>query len=363
MPGVDNVSMLERQVNCSPDPNWIYGFPFDPNARAVDVIPRFSDDVKARVLKDHDDDNEMTVAALSQLLEFTEECGANHFAGLLGIHLPAFGDINDTNGTDTSSSSSSDLYRDPDVFTVFWNILMKTSFKNNQAVIKATSKLCDKWKSLALPEPITITTTGPAIQATSSTTTTTTAATPQVNTLSSNMIKRSNSSATPINTLTVKRNDNTTTADQPVNTLTVKRKDTSITNDPPINTLTVKRKDTTTTTPTDQPVNTLTVKRKDTSTTTDPPVNILTVKRKDTSTSTTNQSMKRTRSEGNNNKDFTMQQLSIESSPPESKRRRHESPTATSSSTTTTSTATQQGNDPAPPSSRSFFGYLKSFFM
>lgn len=310
--------MLERQVKCFPDPNWIYGFPFDPNARAVDVIPRFSDDVKARVLKDHDKNNEMTVSALSQLLEFTEECGSNHFAGLLGIHLPAFGDVNKDNGSESTS-----LSRDADTFTTFWNALMKSSFKDGGSISASTKNLCNKWKKYDLPEPITITTAGSAIEQQRQDTSS--SASPSVNTLSSNMIKRSTSAS--------------------------------------VNTLTVKRKDTTTTPTKDQPVNILTVKRKDTnkiSTTTDQPVNILTVKRKTPTTTTASDHPTKRQREEDTNKGSTVQQLSIETSSPEAKRPRYESPTATSSISTST-TATQQEQVPETP--RSFFGYLKSFFM
>ncbi|CAO3673559.1 unnamed protein product [Rhizopus microsporus] len=79
VPGVEDESSAlieigarKRQWEAAFD--WTYGSSYSPDAKAIDVIPRFEDDAKARFLKDHVDDD-LSVKGFWELLAFSEECG------------------------------------------------------------------------------------------------------------------------------------------------------------------------------------------------------------------------------------------------------------------------------------------------
>ncbi|ORY94228.1 histone acetylation protein-domain-containing protein [Syncephalastrum racemosum] len=129
-----------------------YGYPFPPDAKAADVIPRFSDDAKARVLKELEDD--MTVKDFWDILGFSEECGAGKLSAFFFVSVsknePKEKGIK--NDDDDNNIEDEGKVLQEDAFVTFWNQLMhdKISFEDTAHATKSTARLLKTWKDLNL---------------------------------------------------------------------------------------------------------------------------------------------------------------------------------------------------------------------
>ncbi|KAG2227420.1 hypothetical protein INT45_007445 [Circinella minor] len=207
IPSIDDEQSTWYEIGEKPDLSvWRYGFPYDPNAIAVKVLPRFEDDAKARLLKTfegHGDDNtNMSVKDFWAMLGITEECG-HHLTGIFVVKL----DSNNSKSKKDMEDVSKEIKREE--YTIFWNYFMNLNFESEKNNKKSTKKFVTKWNSMKLDEPLTVNTSGSArsVKSTNITTIDTSAAPfssvltsdpRQVNILSTSDIKHQSSSSTNI---------------------------------------------------------------------------------------------------------------------------------------------------------------------
>ena len=90
---------LIKDENAEPQgkPLWIYGYPYDDNQTAKNVIPRFIDDAKGRILRDvvgREDskrkkmtDEQMSVEEFWQVMAISGECGAGKTTGFFWVEI------------------------------------------------------------------------------------------------------------------------------------------------------------------------------------------------------------------------------------------------------------------------------------
>ncbi|KAI7851916.1 histone acetylation protein-domain-containing protein [Circinella umbellata] len=203
IPSIDDEQSTWYEIGEKPDLSvWRYGFPYDPNAIATNVLPRFEDDAKARLLKTfegHGDDNtNMSVKDFWAMLGITEECG-HHLTGIFVVKLDG---SNSKNKKDVGNISK-EIKREE--YTIFWNYFMNLNFENEKNNKKSTKKFVTKWNSMKLGEPLIVNTSGSARSVKSANLTTiNTSAAPsssiltsdpkQVNILSTSEIKHRSSS-------------------------------------------------------------------------------------------------------------------------------------------------------------------------
>ncbi|KAI9319799.1 histone acetylation protein-domain-containing protein [Dichotomocladium elegans] len=165
IPGVEDMSSALRETgdnSSSSTRGWTYGQPYEPAARARDVIPQFQDDTKARVLKSaaEDGNDAMTVQELQELLPFTEECGSNHQVGFFVAHIPT-----KASGRDAACEEETEQEENcvrQSVFTLLWNTLMELHFHNKAEVIQGTRAFVAAWDQQKLSRPLEIATCGSA---------------------------------------------------------------------------------------------------------------------------------------------------------------------------------------------------------
>ncbi|KAI9265132.1 histone acetylation protein-domain-containing protein [Phascolomyces articulosus] len=195
IPSVDDEQSGWYEIGQKPNSLWKYGYPYDPNAKAAQVLPRFEDDAKSRLLRtfmkddvkrnqeaddsegeeegdDHDDEDEdnseddediddseqMTVKEFWATLGVTEECG-HHLAGFFVVQLCGNNRAKDDKPMDKEILQHKEIERDE--YTVLWNYFMELSFEDVNHNIESTNKFISKWKSMDLDEPLVIDTNGP----------------------------------------------------------------------------------------------------------------------------------------------------------------------------------------------------------
>ncbi|PHZ07972.1 uncharacterized protein RHIMIDRAFT_302256 [Rhizopus microsporus ATCC 52813] len=205
VPGVEDESSAlieigarKRQWEAAFD--WTYGSSYSPDAKALDVIPRFEDDAKARFLKDHIDDD-LSVKGFWELLAFSEECGSGKITGFFELKV---------NGCLLEEKKAEKEKEKDDKFTEFWNKLMFLDFHNKESILSSTQtavREIEKRYSKECQFEITVEQNRPLEQTKSKQ--------PVVNTLSSMQIKRKreqvNSKEAAVNTLSgsfIKRKKN-----------------------------------------------------------------------------------------------------------------------------------------------------------
>ncbi|CAG8592758.1 144_t:CDS:1 [Paraglomus occultum] len=93
--------IIIKDENAEPQgkPLWIYGYPYDDDQAANNVIPRFIDDAKGRVLRDvagrdgkrkkttDDGDKQMSVEEFWQVMAISGECGAGKTTGFFWVEI------------------------------------------------------------------------------------------------------------------------------------------------------------------------------------------------------------------------------------------------------------------------------------
>lgn len=157
IPGIDDRTEACLAVGLDRNNTLLsYGCPFPPDANATDVIPRFSDDAKARVLKDLLEDD-MTVKAFWDILGFSEECGAGKLSAFFVVSVPKAVQTEDKEAERDDSAK----VLEEDAFVTFWNQLMhdKISFEDTAHALKSSERLLKTWEKLDLA-PYIITTSG-----------------------------------------------------------------------------------------------------------------------------------------------------------------------------------------------------------
>ncbi|KAI8636211.1 H3 K56 histone acetylation protein RTT109 [Parasitella parasitica] len=137
VPGIDdsNSALIEigakkRRWTPSEKVKWRYGLSYDQDALAEQVILRFEDDAKARLLKTTNDP-ELSVNDFWQILSFGEECGSGKITGFFELRLLDETLATNSNETDHASYETKD-------FTSFWNKFMSLDFHSNEANITST---------------------------------------------------------------------------------------------------------------------------------------------------------------------------------------------------------------------------------
>lgn len=138
VPGIDDANSALVEIGAkkrgwkpSEQVKWNYGTSYAQDAIAEQVIPRFDDDAKSRLLKStHEHD--MTVSDFWNILSFGEECGSGKIAGFFELRLL------DETLSDDNSSSGGNTVKDKD-FTMFWNKLMSLDFHSDEANAESTT--------------------------------------------------------------------------------------------------------------------------------------------------------------------------------------------------------------------------------
>ncbi|CEP11339.1 hypothetical protein [Parasitella parasitica] len=138
VPGIDdsNSALIEvgakkRGWTPSEKVSWKYGLSYDQDAVAEQVILRFEDDTKARLLKTTANDPKMSVKDFWQILSFGEECGSGKITGFFELRL-----LDETLATDSNDTGHAD-FQTAD-FTAFWNKFMSLDFRSNEANASST---------------------------------------------------------------------------------------------------------------------------------------------------------------------------------------------------------------------------------
>ncbi|CAO3623196.1 unnamed protein product [Cunninghamella blakesleeana] len=174
IPGVDDeyTALLDiKQKISSPsssstvEPNqWKYGYPYDPKASAIKVIPRFEDDGKSRYIKSliNDEGNDkITVEEFWMMFGYSEECGSGKLTGVFVI------EINNTSHINKDQQSIQDKKEmkeeeehvfNNDQYTEIWNELLGLEFYNDQENKKSTSQFLKRFEKELKDYTIKITT-------------------------------------------------------------------------------------------------------------------------------------------------------------------------------------------------------------
>ncbi|CAO3637342.1 unnamed protein product [Mucor fragilis] len=136
VPGIDdsNSALIEigaKKRGWTPSDNvkWTYGTSYASDAIAEQVIPRFDDDAKSRLLKSTKE-QEMTVQDFWNILSFGEECGSGKITGFFEVRL-----VDASLSVDMDSTAHTVKNRD---FTVFWNKFMSLDFHSDETNIEST---------------------------------------------------------------------------------------------------------------------------------------------------------------------------------------------------------------------------------
>jgi hypothetical protein len=139
VPGIDDSSSAlieigsrKRGWQASNLIKWNYGTSFPDSANASEVIPRFDDDAKSRLLKSlrgSEQSEDLTVDDFWNILSIGEECGSGKVTGFFELK------ILDDKKTD-SIKEKSDLKKSE--FTIFWNKFMSLDFHDKESRLKST---------------------------------------------------------------------------------------------------------------------------------------------------------------------------------------------------------------------------------
>ncbi|KAI8143236.1 histone acetylation protein-domain-containing protein [Fennellomyces sp. T-0311] len=180
IPGIDDEASARHELGRPKQGGWKYGYPYDPDARAAQVVPRFNDDAKSRLLNKGED---MSVKDFWTMLGITEECG-HHLTGFF---------VADVDGPSGGPREKRGI--DGEEYTLFWNYFMDLSFEDSDSVTESTWKLVSKWTQLGFGDPARFVTRGPAYSPTAQppnrvNVLSTAKRKPEVNTLSASAIRR-----------------------------------------------------------------------------------------------------------------------------------------------------------------------------
>lgn len=149
---------------------WIYGMPYDPNARARTVIPRFPDDAKSRAFRTYEwgdeeerEGEEITVHDFWELLAIGEECGAGRVAGFFVVKIGGQGadkEIETEEGKEKDEKVLKKLSHQE--YTLVWNKLMKCDFSTLEAGTRSTKEfdMFLRGEKIRGPEPMVVVTVG-----------------------------------------------------------------------------------------------------------------------------------------------------------------------------------------------------------
>ncbi|RUS17015.1 histone acetylation protein-domain-containing protein [Endogone sp. FLAS-F59071] len=151
---------------------WIYGMPYDPNARARTVVPRFPDDAKSRALRtyepgeggnDEEEEGEgITVREFWELLAIGEECGAGRVAGFFVVRIGEQGADREIETEEGKEKDEKVLKRlNHQEYTLAWNKLMMADFSMLETGTRSTKEF-DAFlrEKIRGPEPMVVVTVG-----------------------------------------------------------------------------------------------------------------------------------------------------------------------------------------------------------
>ncbi|EPB88798.1 H3 K56 histone acetylation protein RTT109 [Mucor circinelloides 1006PhL] len=145
VPGIDdsNSALIEigakkRGWEPSEKVKWTYGTSYAPDAIAEQVIPRFDDDAKSRLLKSTQE-QDMTVQDFWSILSFGEECGSGKITGFFELRL-VDGSLSEDMDTPLTVKN-----RD---FTVFWNKFMSLDFHSDEANVESAKSTVQSIKDM-----------------------------------------------------------------------------------------------------------------------------------------------------------------------------------------------------------------------
>ncbi|KAL9541802.1 hypothetical protein MBANPS3_008926 [Mucor bainieri] len=150
VPGIDdsNSALIEigaKKRGWTPSDNvkWIYGTSYASDAIAEQVIPRFDDDAKSRLLKSTKE-KDMTVHDFWNILSFGEECGSGKITGFFEVRL-----VDESLSTDVDTTALTIKNND---FT-----FMSLDFNSDETNIESTKSAMQSIKDM-FPDlqPITI---------------------------------------------------------------------------------------------------------------------------------------------------------------------------------------------------------------
>ncbi|KAK4512983.1 uncharacterized protein ATC70_003694 [Mucor velutinosus] len=139
VPGIEdsNSALVEigaKKRGWTPSDNvkWTYGTSYASDAIAEQVIPRFDDDAKSRLLKSTKE-QDMTVHDFWSILSFGEECGSGKITGFFEVRL-----VDESLSADIENNALVVKNRD---FTVFWNKFMSLDFHSDETNAESTQSI------------------------------------------------------------------------------------------------------------------------------------------------------------------------------------------------------------------------------
>jgi hypothetical protein len=145
IPGIDDeqsalieVGARKREWKSADHIEWKYGSSYTDDALASQVIPRFDDDAKTRLLKDHPD-AALKVSEFWGLLSISEECGSGKLAGFFELKL--------NQATQQQEEQEEKSIKNSN-FTLFWNDFMSLDFSNRSSILKSSEKALKDIKSI-----------------------------------------------------------------------------------------------------------------------------------------------------------------------------------------------------------------------
>ncbi|KAI9106232.1 histone acetylation protein-domain-containing protein [Phlyctochytrium arcticum] len=125
---------------------WHWGMPYDEDANAAELVPRFPDDPKLKVLTRHTGTESLSVADFTNLLGTTGECAGSNLSALFALSISKCDDT-------TIVSRPIETRIACRKFRTIHKELMTRSYNGVASAMEATARLCEYLKSISV-EPV-----------------------------------------------------------------------------------------------------------------------------------------------------------------------------------------------------------------
>ncbi|KAI9014708.1 histone acetylation protein-domain-containing protein [Gaertneriomyces semiglobifer] len=135
VPGESEKSLISMRYQ-EGSVSWRWGWPYPANAVAREVIPRFADDPKTKVLSSMCEEN-TTVAEFAELLELTGDCGMGRLSAFFTLQLPSQSCV-----AEGSPSTAAFL----STFSALTSALDESAFSEAHKALKASSDMLEAFR-------------------------------------------------------------------------------------------------------------------------------------------------------------------------------------------------------------------------
>ncbi|KAJ3186536.1 hypothetical protein HDU85_007356 [Gaertneriomyces sp. JEL0708] len=136
VPGESEKSLISVRYQEGSVP-WRWGWPYPAKAVAREVVPRFADDPKSKVLSSMCEEN-TTVAEFAELLELTGDCGMGRLSAFFTLELPSQGCM-----AEASPSTAAPLL----TFSALTSALDEAAFSEALKALKASSDMLEAFRA------------------------------------------------------------------------------------------------------------------------------------------------------------------------------------------------------------------------